>query len=220
MKYQQGVQFSEGMIVLRQDPTNWERKGGKLQEEWQGPHVIERKGERPVLELQELVPVMDALTMAKMYSPIGTPETCSWHKTPPGGGDGWVCSVIWMWLCYSILHRSRSTCLFTATLWVKMYSHLFSEVHIAPKVVSCHKSFWHISLYQEDQSPCCICNKRSSAKATAGAMSPFDLPKAHMIWLLGKLFPSNHKCNKVIIHKLDVLDVAMDILLKLNCKLL
>ncbi len=64
------------------------------------------------------------------------------------------------------------------------------------------------------------CNKRSSAKATAGAMSPFDLPKAHMIWLLVKLFPSNHKCNKVIIHELDILHVAMDILLKLNCKLL
>ncbi len=41
-----------------------------------------------------------------------------------------------------------------------------------------------------------------------------------MILLLGKLFPSNHKCNKVIIHKLGVLDVAMDILLKLDGKLL
>ncbi len=41
-----------------------------------------------------------------------------------------------------------------------------------------------------------------------------------MIWLLGKLFPSNHKCNQVIIHELDVSDIAMDILLKLDRKLL
>ncbi len=51
-------------------------------------------------------------------------------------------------------------------------------------------------------------------------MSPFDLPKAHITWLLGKLSPSNHMCNKVIINELDILDVAMDILLKLDCKLL
>ncbi len=93
-------------------------------------------------------------------------------------------------------------------------------------------SKWHFKLQYDVANDILAKHSKSVSLATTLAMVLIKLEtwrlvhmktiweyfKAHMTWLLGKLFPSNHK--KVIIHKLDVLDVAMDILLKLDCKLL